>query len=56
MRHKPTLPLFALAVGPFVFALNAATQEEKIRVEIPPLSVTAEISTALGTEAMAAGV
>jgi hypothetical protein len=50
MRHKPTLLLFALALGPFMPALNTAAQEEKVKVEIPPLSVTAEVSTALGTE------
>ena len=50
MRHKPMLPLFVLALGPFVLALNAAAQGEKMKVEIPPLSVTAEVSTAPGTE------
>jgi hypothetical protein len=50
VRHKPTLLLFALALGPFVLVLNAAAQEEKIKVEISPLSVTAEISTTPGAE------
>jgi hypothetical protein len=50
MRHKPTLLLFVLALGPFLPALNAAAQEEKTKVEVPPLSVTAEVSTALGAE------
>jgi hypothetical protein len=50
MRHKPTLLLFVLALVPFMPALNDAAQEEKVKVEIPPLSVTAEISTALGAE------
>jgi hypothetical protein len=50
MRHKPTLLLFVLALGSFALALNAAAQEEKTKVEIPPLSVTAEVSTAPGAE------
>jgi hypothetical protein len=50
MRHKPTLLLLSLALGPLVLARNAAAQEEKTKVEIPPLSVTSEVSTALGTE------
>jgi hypothetical protein len=50
MRSKQTLFLFALALSPFVPVLNAAAQEEKVRADIPPLGVTAEISTNLGAE------
>ena len=46
MCHKPTLLLVALALGPFVPALNAAAQDEKIKIEVQPLSVTAQFSTA----------
>ena len=46
MRHKPTLLLFALALGPFMPALNAVAQDEKIKIEVRPLSVTAQFSTA----------
>jgi hypothetical protein len=47
MRNKSTLLLFALALGPFVRAENDAAQEEKIKIEAQPLSVTAQFSTAL---------
>jgi|HubBroStandDraft_1064217.scaffolds.fasta_scaffold32694_1 hypothetical protein len=50
MRHRHKLFLIGLTLSCSVFALNAAAQEEKTKVEIPPLSVAAEVSTALGTE------
>ncbi|HEY6389096.1 MAG TPA: hypothetical protein VIX91_25740 [Candidatus Acidoferrum sp.] len=53
MRPRNIPFLFAIALGPVVSPQTATGQDDKIKIAVPPLNVTAEISTGLGTECKA---